>query len=473
MALRVAVVSLGCPKALVDSERMLALLAEAGCLVCAPEEEADVILVNTCAFIRPAREESLRAIRQALQRKGRGACRRVVVAGCLPQRQGRKLLEELPGIDAAIGVFSRDEVVVAVTSDQSPFLRIGRIGQRTCPDDRGRLRLTPRHTAYLRLAEGCSMACSFCTIPAIRGPLRSKPPELVVAEAAELIADGAVELNLIAQDTTAYGSDLADGADLASLLRRLDALPGARWIRVMYANPASLSEPAIEAIAGCPRVVKYLDLPIQHVSDRMLELMNRRYDRSGLERLLARLRERVPGIALRTTLLVGFPGESPEEFRELLDFVRTWSFDALGVFSYWPEPGTPAARLAQQVSGKTRQRRRDQLMELQQRIVFSANAGRVGSSIEVLVDGLDERGRCVARHAGQAPEVDGVCILTRRRPVGRLLRATVTGWDGYDLITEPCAGAPAKAASTIAASVEGGGQDGPAANARRSGVECE
>lgn len=454
-ALRVALVSLGCPKALVDSEKMLALLAEAGrgqrhdaspserpCLVCAPEDEADVILINTCGFISPAREESLEAIRQAVARKKRGQVRRVVVAGCLPQREGVKLLSVEPGIDALVGVFNRDDIVAAVTSEQSPFIRAGRIPRKTCPDDRGRLRLTPRHTAYLRLGEGCSTSCSFCTIPAIRGPLRSKPMEIVLEEAAELIADGAVELNLIAQDTTAYGQDLGKRSDLAKLLRRLDALPGLRWLRVMYANPATLTEAAIDAIAECPRVVKYLDLPLQHISPKILRLMHRRYARDSVQRLLRSLRERMPGIALRTTFIVGFPQESAKRFQELLEFVRAAAFDAVGVFAYWPEPGTEAAGLAGQVAQKTKQHRRDRLMQAQQEIVLSANAARVGSRIEVLVDGVDAAGRHRGRHAGQAPEVDGVCILTGPAPRGEFVRGKVVDYDGYDLVVEGENGRP-------------------------------
>ena len=430
-----ALISLGCPKALVDSEKMMALLAEAGCLVCAPEDEADVILVNTCAFIAPAWEESVRAIRQAVSRKRQGV-RRVVVAGCLPQRGGERVLSIEPGIDAIVGVFNREDIVAAVTSEQTPFVRVGRIGRKHCPDDRGRLRLTPRHTAYLRLAEGCSMGCSFCTIPGIRGPLRSKPEKLVLDEAAELVADGAVELNLIAQDTTAYGHDLEDGTNLAKLLRRLDPLPGLRWLRVMYANPATLTESVIDALAECPRAVKYLDMPLQHASTKILRLMQRKYDRARAEELVGALRRRIPGIVLRTTFIVGFPQESAKEFRELLEFVQAVQFDAVGVFTYCPEPGTEAASLRGQVSRKTRNRRRDRLMRTQQEIAFSANAARVGSQMEVLVDGVDGHGRCVGRHAGAAPEVDGVCILTRPAPAGTFVDGTVVSYDGYDLIVK-------------------------------------
>jgi ribosomal protein S12 methylthiotransferase len=433
--LRVSVVSLGCPKALVDTEKMLALLAQAGCLVAAPADDADVVLINTCAFIAPAREESLAAIRRAVALKRRGKVRRVVVAGCLPQRLGPALLADRPGVDALVGVFDRPAIVAAVTARESPFVRVSR-RPRGCEDDRGRFRLTPRHTAYLRLAEGCSAGCSFCTVPAIRGPLRSKPIHRVLEEAAELAADGAVELNLIAQDTTAYGADLPARPGLAELLRRLDEIEPVRWIRLMYAHPAGMSEEIVAAMADCRRVVKYLDLPLQHVSDGMLRAMRRGYDRRRVEALLAMLRRRMPGIALRTTFIVGFPGEGAAEFRELLAFVAGQAFDAVGVFTYWPEEGTAAGRMAGQVPARTRRRRRDRLMRAQQEIAFAANARRVGSQLEVLVDGLDGEGRCVGRHAGQGPDVDSLCILTAAAPAGEIVKAKVVGWDGYDLIVE-------------------------------------
>jgi ribosomal protein S12 methylthiotransferase len=437
--LRVALISLGCPKALVDSERMLALLAQAGCAVAAPVDQADVVLVNTCAFIRPATDESLSAVREALAHKRAGRVRRVVVAGCLPQRWGRSLLEELPGIDAVVGVFDRRAVVEAVVGGDSPLVRVsGQAG--VCEDDRGRFRLTPRHTAYLRLSEGCGAGCSFCTIPSIRGRLRSKPMPQVVAEAAELVADGAVEVNLIGQDTTAYGSDLCDGTELASLLHRLDCLEGLRWLRVMYAHPATLSAAVIDAIAACPRVVKYLDLPLQHVCDDLLSAMRRGYDRARIDALLAALRRRVGGIALRTTFIAGFPGETRSHFEALLEFVRRQRFDAVGAFCYWPEPGTPAAEFPAQVSPSVRRRRRDRLMRAQQEVAFAANARRVGSQLEVLVDGVDPGGRAVGRHAQQAPDVDGQCILTAPAEAGRVVPAQVVGWEGYDLVVEPLGG---------------------------------
>jgi ribosomal protein S12 methylthiotransferase len=464
--IRVALTALGCPKNLVDSEKMLGLLAQAGCVVGADPADADVILINTCSFIAPARDESMQAIRQAVALKRRGRVRRVVVAGCLAEMAKGELLAAEPGIDAVVGVFDRDSIAQAVLgaarvpsaaggrrlSARSGCLRQepgqdahathGQDARATkrrlgaCASDRGRLRLTPRHTAYLRIAEGCSSGCSYCTIPSIRGPLRSKAMAEIVAEARELLADGAVELNLIAQDTTAYGRDRRDGSNLAKLLRKLDRLDGLKWLRVMYAHPASLTDAVMDAMAECPRVVKYIDMPIQHAADAVLDRMRRRYDQATLDRVLDGLRRRMPDIAIRTTFIVGFPGEGPEEFAELLAFVKRQQFQAVGVFPYYPEAGTPAARLGGQVADRDKRLRRGRLMRAQQKIAFAANAASVGRRVELLVDGPDPAGRCIARHAGQAPEIDSVCILGRAVSPGRIVRRRIVGYDGYDLVVE-------------------------------------
>jgi ribosomal protein S12 methylthiotransferase len=442
---RVALVSLGCPKNLIDSEKMLAALAAGGCVVGAPEDEADVIVVNTCGFLGSAREESLEVIRQALDRKRRGRARRVVVAGCLVNRDGRGLFRLARGIDAVVGVNDRDAILAAVTGRG----KVARLTAHPKPpghiaSDTGRFRLTPRHTAYLRISEGCSRRCTFCTIPAIRGPFRSKPPAAVLAEAAELIADGAVELNIIGQDTTSYGRDLpvgrhglGHGCTLAALLRELDKLPGLRWLRLMYAYPRGVTDALIAAMADCPRVVPYLDLPLQHIANKVLRRMGRLTSRGTIETTLARLRRRIPHLVLRTTFIVGFPGETDRHFRELLEFVRAARFDAAGVFEFSPESGTEAATMPGQVSEEVKADRARELMLAQRTIAFQANAAAVGRRLEVLVDGVDASGRCVGRHCGQAPDVDSLCRLTRPRPAGRFVRGTVVDWDGYDLIVKP------------------------------------
>jgi len=436
-ALKVAIVSLGCPKNLIDSEKMLGILAGAGCVVGAPEEAADVIIVNTCAFLDSARRESLETIAEAVGRKRRGRARRVVVAGCLPSRDGRALYDLADGVDAVVGVNDRGAILQAVRGEGritrlTPHWRAGKQGS-----DRGRFRLTPRHTAYLRIAEGCSRQCTFCTIPAIRGPLRSKTPAPILAEARELIADGAVELNLIAQDTTSYGRDLGGPCNLAGLLRKLDRLRELRWLRLMYTYPRRFTDDLIAAIAECPCVVHYVDLPLQHICDPILRRMGRGVSRKGTETLLAKLRRRIPDMAIRTTFIVGFPGETERQFAELLELVKAFRFEAAGVFEFSPERGTPAAAMAGQISRAVKAERARRLMLAQQEIAFAANRRKVGGRIEVLVDGVDSAGRCVGRHCGQAPEVDSLCILTSRCLAGRFVTGTVVGCDGYDLVVRP------------------------------------
>ena len=428
----VALVSLGCPKNLVDSEKILAHLAEGGFVVGAPMDDADVIVVNTCGFLAAARQESLDVIAEALEHKRAGRAGRVVVAGCLVNRDAERLYELAPGIDAIVGVNDRDDILAAARGRRRVTLAgpcRGRIHS-----DAGRFRLTGRHTAYLRIAEGCSRRCSFCTIPAIRGPYRSKPPRRVLAEARELIADDAVELNLIAQDTTAYGCDLGGRTDLARLLKDLDKLDGARWIRLMYAYPKRFTRQLIDAIAECRHVVPYVDVPLQHISDPILRRMRRGAGRAATEKLLRGLRDRIPGVVIRTAFIVGFPGESDERFEELLRFIRDFRFDALGVFEFSPEQGTEAERLGRQVPDDVKAERAEALMLAQQEIAFAANRRRIGAPIEVLVDGKDLRGRRVGRYYGQAPDVDGICLLNSRAPAGSFVRGKVVGCDGYDLI---------------------------------------
>jgi ribosomal protein S12 methylthiotransferase len=440
--LRVALVSLGCPKNLVDSEKMLAALAAAGCVVPAPEDAADVIVVNTCGFLGSARQESLDVISQALAHKRRGQVRRVVVAGCLSNRDGQDLYQIARGIDAVVGVNDRETIVAAVMGRRKVTRLTPHSKAGGAPSDAGRFRLTPRHTAYLRISEGCSRQCTFCTIPAIRGPFRSKKPAAVLAEARELIADGAVELNIIGQDTTSYGRDLPAGRhglghNLARLLRELDRLDGLRWLRLMYAYPRQVGDGLIDAIADCRRVVHYLDLPLQHICDPVLRRMGRLTTRKAIESLLAKLRRRIPDIVLRTTFLVGFPGETERCFRELLEFVRDFRFDALGVFEFSPEPGTAAAAMDRQVSPDVKADRAREIMLAQQIIAFQANGRRVGKRIEVLVDGLDSQGRCVGRHYGQAPDIDSLCRLTSKHRPGKFVTGKVIDWADYDLIVRP------------------------------------
>jgi ribosomal protein S12 methylthiotransferase len=449
-ALRVSFVSLGCVKNLVDSEKMLGQLAEAGCALTSDESDADVVVVNTCGFLQSARAEADQVVREILQRKDAGRVRRVVVAGCLIQRDRQAILDRLPGIDAIVGVNNRDDIVRAVLgpgrrdadssgrarpsvnvflSDYHPFVQI----------DTARLRLTPRHYAYLRISEGCDQKCTFCTIPSIRGRMHCKPPQIVLAEARELIGDGVTELQVIGQDTTSYGL----GEDrlefgLAGLLGALNKLDGIRWIRLMYAYPSVFTDDLIDAIAECEHVCKYVDLPLQHITDRMLKAMHRRITRAETERLLERLRARIPDLTIRTTLMAGFPGETEKDFAELLAFIGDFRFDALGVFPYSHEPETPAGRMEHRLPDQVIRQRVDELMKAQQEVAFALADERIGQKFEVLVDERTENDLVAARHQGQAPTVDSITYVRTAHAIpGQYMKVRCVGRDGYDLAAEP------------------------------------
>ncbi len=474
----VALVSLGCPKNLVDSEAMLADLASAGYRLVSDHDEADAIVVNTCGFLEAAKEESLEVIQEAVARKEAGTLKRVVVAGCLVQRHRAKVLEWAPGVDALIGVFDRDRIRAAVSGgaeiedDAHPWWiaanALQAAGDRGIDttdltvrgadgkgigyyeDDGARLRLTPRHWSYLRISEGCNQNCAFCTIPSIRGKMRSKPLDRIVAEAEALMAGGAFELNLIGQDTTSYGMDIGEDRGLVGMLTALDAVAAAHgggWIRLMYAYPTNFTDDMIDAIASLSNVVKYIDMPLQHASDRVLHAMRRNVTAQDQAALVHRLRDRIPGLAMRTTLITGFPGETDEDHAALMSFVEETQFDALGVFQYSPEPGTVAGTMdtdpSLHVPADVKAAREAEIMLLQQDIAFE-NAAYVAeqeSVFDVLVDAPDsERAACMSgRCYHQAPEVDSRTILEVSTPVsvGSLVRCRITGSDGYDLIARP------------------------------------
>ncbi len=447
--IRLAMISLGCPKNLVDSEKMLASLAEVGCAITPEPAEADVILVNTCGFLQAAKDEVFEILDELQDLKRQDPSKRIVLAGCLVQREGQGLLAEAPFVDAIVGVHGRETVAETVLRVMGRTSQGGADpGAAVLPGydpaagwtDRGRLRLTPQHYAYLRISEGCDQKCTFCTIPAIRGPFRSKPPEEILAEANELAADGATELIVIGQDTTRYGADIGYESGLAGLLTQLNNVPGVSWLRLMYTYPRQFDDRLIDAIAACDRVVKYVDMPLQHINDQILRRMGRRSDRAMIEGLLGRLRERAGGIAIRTTFIVGFPGETESQFDELLAFVRQQCFDAAGVFAFSPEPGTPAADLDGQIDDDTKQQRLDRLMLAQQQIAFDAARASKGRVLEVVVDGPSERaGWYEARHGGQAPEVDSLTRVASpgALPPGTVLKVRCTGSDGYDLLARP------------------------------------
>ncbi len=434
----VGFVALGCPKNIVDSEKMLGQIAEAGLLIVSDPSQADVVVINTCGFIEPAKIESLEAIERAVTDKRRGNVRKVVVAGCLSQRLGRRLLDEVAGVDAVVSLEERDNIVAIIRRTlgaRHPFVYEGQPCE-TIADDRARLRIGPAHSAYLRISEGCNHRCSFCTIPAIRGPFRSKPLQMVLDEAHELAASGAVELNLIGQDTTRYGRDLTAQEDLASLLRNLGRVEPLAWVRLLYAYPAGMTDDIIGAIVESDKVVRYLDIPIQHASDKILRAMRRPDSTEALRALIAKLRVAMPDIVLRTTLIVGFPGETERDFEELLEFVEWARFDALGAFTFFPEAGTDAAELPDQMPDEVKQARLDRLMLAQQNIAFAKNEFRLGTQLTCLVDDVDEQGTGCGRFYGQAPDIDSVCLIEGSSgDVGRFVTVEVVGRRDYDLVT--------------------------------------
>ncbi|MFB0524369.1 MAG: 30S ribosomal protein S12 methylthiotransferase RimO [Phycisphaerae bacterium] len=442
----VGFISLGCPKNVVDSEKMLAEIAQAGFLITAEPDNADVVVINTCGFIEPAKVEALEAIRHAVDCKLSPPQRvkKVIVAGCLSQRLGRQLFSQVDGIDAIIGLGQRDNIariIKKTISANQPAAYLGHWPEQ-CSDDRARLLITGRHWAYLRISEGCNHRCSFCTIPAIKGPFRSKPQELVLAEAAELVSAGVAELNIIAQDTTYYRQDLKIKDGLANLLTELERIADLTWIRLMYLWPAGIDEKLIETIAKIKRTVHYLDVPIQHVNNKILKAMRRPDTKDRLQKLIEKLRSSLPDIILRTTLIVGFPGETEQQFAELLEFVRWAEFDALGCFQFYPEAGTPAADMPGQIPDDVKQQRVKELMLTQQKIAFAKNKNRIGSKLVCLVDSAPDlirtdKGIGRGRFYGQAPDIDSVCIIENcsAKP-GEFINTRVVGSKDYDLLVQ-------------------------------------
>ena len=442
-------VSLGCPKNLVDSERMLGKLSQDGYTLTPDADGADVVVINTCGFIEPARQESLSVIRDMLALKEQGRVGAVVVAGCLAERKKEDLLVEVPGVDHIVGVFGREEITQVLDktlatrrANAAPLAQqeqraLFRPAPVRALEDTARLRITPRHYAYLKISEGCDRLCTFCAIPSMRGKHVTKPIEEVIREARELAADGVRELVIVAQDTTYYGLDLYGRVRLAELLRELAGVDGIEWIRVLYAYPIHFTDELIETLAGTPKIVPYLDLPLQHINNRMLRRMQRRVNRQETEALLGRLRSSIPGLTLRTTFIVGFPGETDAEFDELLAFVRDTRFERVGVFPFSFEPGTPATRLDGQLLEDVKNQRRGRLMEAQQEIAFEWTKRQVGREIEVIIDAPDPEvpNHHQARGHADAPDID--CLVRVKgkglRP-GDLVRIKVTAADGYDLV---------------------------------------
>lgn len=480
-----AFVSLGCPKNLVDSEKMLGTLAIDGYTLVSEPDGADFVIVNTCGFIEQSRAESRGVIEEMLALKRAGRTKGVIVAGCLPQRLGgAKLLEEMPEIDHLVGVFARDEIArvadrlveksrverresrdsgghtgplvqlslnserstlnlqsTSLDSHLSSLVTEQREVFRPAPiralDDRERLRITPRHYAYLKISEGCNRTCTFCSIPMMRGRHATKPIELVVAEARELAEDGARELILVAQDLTYYGMDLYGEVRLVQLLDELEKVDGIDWVRLMYLYPVHVTDPLIEKVATSTKVLPYLDLPLQHVSTPVLRRMSRRIDRDKTVGLVEKLRANVPNLVLRTTFIVGFPGETDADFEQLRDFVETTRFERMGVFTYSPEPGTPAMRLDGHLPDDVKEARRDELMAAQQEVAFEFAESLVGYELDVMIDSEAGEGVWAGRTYADAPEIDATVYVTGDGlEPGEKVPVVLAGRDGYDWVGE-------------------------------------
>jgi ribosomal protein S12 methylthiotransferase len=465
--MKVGFLSLGCPKNLVDGEVMLGLVRDAGHEITADAQSADVLVVNTCAFIDRAKEESIDAILEMARLKRDGACRRLVVTGCLAERYRHELKTEIPEIDVCLGTGEVPEIVNALTGRPAengiaPLTLFRSIDAgagvslpRARPAEAGpsghgptylydastpRLLTTPRHYAYLKVAEGCDYTCAFCIIPTLRGKYRSRDEDSIVVEAERLAAGGVRELLLISQDTTFFGIDRGRRGALASLLRRLNNVTGLEWVRLLYLYPTTVTDDVIEAIGECEKVCRYIDLPLQHASADVLRRMRRPGNRETYDKLLRRIRRQLPDVTLRTTFIVGFPGETDADVDELCGFVRDTEFDHVGVFTYSHEEGTRAFAMDDDVPARTKTARRDAVMTLQQRVVARRHRALIGTRLRVMVDSPSPDSPLVlaGRHAGQAPDIDSVVYLDGAEAgtlvPGTMISARVTDARGYDLV---------------------------------------
>jgi ribosomal protein S12 methylthiotransferase len=456
MSVKVSLVSLGCAKNLVDSEIMVGHLHKAGMTVVPDQDKADVVIVNTCSFIDSSKEESINHILEAHAARGmkkRRAGQKLIVAGCMSQRFSKELPDALPEVDAFIGLDQLttvgniiDELTGTVRAKGEAPVNFVQGRSTYIPDyDTPRFRLTPKHFAYIKIAEGCNHPCTFCIIPQIRGRHRSRTVESVVAEARQLVAEGVKEINLISQDTTYFGMDTWEqrpnprtpvdssrGTALTTLLRQLNAIEGDFWIRLLYTHPAHWSDELIKTIAECPKVARYIDIPLQHISDHMLGRMQRETSGDYIRDLIARIRAGIPGIAVRTTFIVGFPGETQADVDELCEFIRATKFERLGVFRYSAEDGTRAAKMDEQLTVKVKEARWHKTMALQQEIAAEVSKSYVGKTIRVLVE---EPG--VARGEADAPDIDGRVYVPRTLPVGEFADVTITDFRDYDLLALP------------------------------------
>jgi ribosomal protein S12 methylthiotransferase len=455
---KVGMISLGCAKNLVDAEIMLGSVLQRGMEITSCPEDADVLVVNTCAFIDSAKEESIEAILEAHQQRGLTGRpdQKLVVSGCMSQRFAKELRHEMPEVDAFVGLdqIAQLGAIVEDVLAKRPALNgeddgidpaFANTRPMYIPDyDTPRFRLTPAHFAYVKIAEGCNHPCSFCVIPQMRGKHRSRTPESVLAEIRGLVSEGVREINLISQDTTYYGMDLwprkagprqpvdsTRGPTLAALLREIQEIEGEFWVRLLYTHPAHWSDELIETIAQCDKVARYVDIPLQHIDDSMLGRMRRETSRAHIENLIHRLRTGVPGITLRTTFIVGFPGETDGEFASLLDFIRRIQFERLGIFKYSQEEGSRAAKMPRQIPAKIKNARYRAAMSVQQQIAHEIAREKVGRELKLLVDQPH-----IARSEGDAPDVDARVVLSEAARVGEFIRRRISGSRGYDLLAQ-------------------------------------
>ena len=461
---KIGMISLGCAKNLVDAEIMLGSVLQRGMEITSRPEDADVLVVNTCAFIDSAKEESIEAILEARRGLNRRPDQKLIVSGCMSQRFAKELRQDMPEVDAFIGldqVSELGEIVEKIITHSSHASHKSRERDRTngadedidlafansrptyIPDyDTPRFRLTPAHFAYVKIAEGCNHPCSFCVIPQMRGKHRSRPLESVLAEIRQLIREGVREINLISQDTTYYGMDLwpakpgprqpidsTRGPTLAVLLREIQKIEGEFWVRLLYTHPAHWSDELIETIAQCDKIARYIDIPLQHIDESMLNRMRRETSRSHIEHLIQRIRAGIPGVTLRTTFIVGFPGETEEEFASLLDFIRCTRFERLGIFKYSQEDGSRAAKMRGQIPAKIKNARYRRAMSVQQQIAHDIAREKIGTELKLLVDQPH-----IARSEGDAPDVDARVVLSKPAPVGDFIFRRIAGSRGYDLL---------------------------------------
>jgi len=438
MKQKVSLVSLGCPKNLVDAEIMLGHLPKDRFEIITDEAQADIIIVNTCSFIQEAREESVETILEVADHKKSGKCRLLVVSGCLPQRYQEELAKELPEVDLFLGPGDITRIVELLDHQgerATGFALPDYLYDHTTP----RVKSSPYYTTYVKIADGCDNCCSYCVIPSLRGPLRSRSIDSVVAEVRRLVAEGVKEVNLIAQDITAFGHDRGDGSTLEELLRQLVQIEDLTWLRLLYAYPDGISDELLDLIAKEEKICKYLDLPLQHVDDTILAMMNRRVDHAAIRELLTRIRTRIPEMTLRTSFIVGFPGETEEQFGQLLAFVQEGHFERVGVFRYSREEGTPAATLSAQVPERVKKSRLQKLMKAQARVSFNKNRALIGRIEPVLVEGVSEESELLlrGRSVRQAPDIDGLVYITAgQADIGAIVPLRITDSSEYDLIGE-------------------------------------